>query len=53
MSRHWSKLGSPIQSAQFDGLWYCYAKWAQLQIKQSTVHCLNLLDISEVATTTV
>ena len=53
MSHFWPKLGSPTQSTQFDALWLCYAKWAQLQIRQSTVHCLNLLDMSEVATTSV
>ena len=41
-----SKPGT--QTTQFDALWEFYPKWAQLQIRQSTVHCLNLFDMSEV-----
>ena len=37
------------QSTQFDAFWECYAKQALLQIMQSTVHYLNLFDMSEVA----
>ena len=46
-----SKLATKM--TQFEALWEYYAKWAQLIVTQSTVHCSNMFDISEVATTSV